>query len=114
MNSLKMTDGEIDFNGLTTGIDEFLQRLVNSLKVYNTECYYNQNLGIDITILNEIEEPNYKLQHIKEKVLSWYGDELNNFTYKLVSTSNRTIKAIFYFEHKKYKNFKKEVLINNE
>lgn len=115
MTSLKMVEGELQFDGsVVAGIEEFLQRLVNSLKIYNIECYYNENLGLDIRILNEIDEPEYKLQHIKEKVLSWYGEELNNFTYKLISTTNRTIKAIFYFEHKKYNSFEKEVLIKNE
>ena len=47
MKALKMNEGEIIF-GYVTEIDEFWQRVVNSLKIYNIECFYNESLGLDI------------------------------------------------------------------
>lgn len=47
MIAVKMEDGEWKF-GIVEGIDEFWQRVVNSLKIYDTECFYNEKLGLNI------------------------------------------------------------------
>lgn len=52
MKSIKIEDGNLEFM-YVDGIDEFWQRVVNSLKIYNTECFYNENLGLDIRLINE-------------------------------------------------------------
>ena len=41
MKSLRMKDGDIQFGEKVTGMEEFLQRWINSLKIYSNECYYN-------------------------------------------------------------------------
>ena len=111
MKSLKMKDGDIQLGGLVIGIDEFLQRWINSLKVYGIECYYNENLGLNITVINGIDDAKYKMEHIKEKTLSWYGKELEELYYEIISEKNRVITAVFYFQHKKYKNIQQEVIL---
>lgn len=111
MKSLKMKDGDIQFAGKVTGIEEFLQRWINSLKIYSIECYYNENLGLNINVINGIDDAKYKMEHIKEKTLSWYGDELEDLYYEIVSEKDRIIKAIFYFQHKKYKTIQQEVVL---
>lgn len=111
MKSLKMSDGDIQFGKEVTGIDEFLQRWVNSLKIYSSECYYNENLGLNINIINGIDDAKYKIEHIKEKTLSWFGSELDDLYYEIVSEKDRVIKAIFYFKHEKYNAIQQEVLL---
>lgn len=111
MKSLKMKDGDIQLGGLVIGIDEFLQRWINSLKVYGIECYYNENLGLDINVIDGIEDAKYKLEHIKKQTLAWYGEELDELYYEIISEDNRTIKAVFYFQHKKYKKIEQEVIL---
>ena len=40
MEAIKMDDGDIKFSRIL-GIDEFWQRVVNSLKIYSIECFYD-------------------------------------------------------------------------
>ena len=64
MKSLRMKDGDIQFGEKVTGMEEFLQRWINSLKIYSNECYYNENLGLNITVINGIVDAKYILEHI--------------------------------------------------
>lgn len=109
MKALKMENGDIHFDKKVDGLDEFLQRWINSLLVYSNECYYNENLGLNINIIDNINDSKYKLEHIKQKTLEWYSDELDDLYYELISEKERTIKAIFYFNHKRYKEIQKEI-----
>lgn len=109
MIGIKFLDGEIILNERVKGIDEFLQRWVNSLKIYSNECYYNENLGLDINIIDGIDNAKFKLEHIKARTLAWYGEELIDLYYKIISEEERMIKAIICFKHKKYGNFEKEL-----
>ena len=111
MKSLKMKDGDIQLEEKVTGMEEFLQRWINSLKIYSNECYYNENLGLNINIIDGIDDAKYKMEHIKERTFLWYGSELDDLYYEIVSEKNRIIKAIFYFQHKKYKTIQQEVLL---
>lgn len=111
MKSLKMKDGDIQFGEKAIEMNEFLQRWVNSLKIYSNECYYNENLGLNINIINGIDDTKYKMEHIKEKTLSWYGEELEDLYYEIISEKNRVITAVFYFQHKKYKDIQQEVVL---
>ena len=67
MKALKMNEGDIVF-GYVTEIDEFWQRAVNSLKIYNIECFYNESLGLDIKMIDEQKVSIYKLEHIILKI----------------------------------------------
>lgn len=71
----------------------------------------NENLGLNITVINGIDDAKYKMEHIKEKTLSWYGKELEDLYYEIISEKNRVITAVFYFQHKKYKNIQQEVVL---
>ena len=88
-------------------MEEFLQRWINSLKIYSNECYYNENLGLNITDINGIDDAKYKMEHIKEKTLSWYGKELEDLYYEIISEKNRVITAVFYFHLFPYNFFAK-------
>ena len=41
MKAIKMNDGDINFSTIS-GIEEFWQRVVNSLKIYSIECFYDE------------------------------------------------------------------------
>lgn len=109
MIGIKFLDGDIIFNEKVEGIEEFIQRWINSLKTYSNECYYNENLGLDINIIDGVDNAKFKLEHIKTKTLLWYGEELQELYYDILSQKKRNIKAIFYFKHKIYGNFKEEL-----
>ena len=114
MTSLKTNDGELQFNERVSGVEEFIQRVENTIKIFRIECYYNENLGLDIKVLNGVDDAKYKLEHIKEKLIQLFSDELNELTYELISEKNRVITAKFYFIHKKYNKFDKGVELRYE
>lgn len=109
MEAIKMIEGEIIFHERVKGLDEFLQRWVNTLKIDSSECFYNERLGLSKLILDSERSNEYKLEYIKNKTLDLYRDELDNLYYKIISQNNRTLKANFYFTHKIYKEFEKGV-----
>lgn len=111
MIAIKMSDGDLKFE-IVKGEDEFWQRLVNSLKIYNIECFYNQNLGVDISILHEQDIDEYKLEHIKEKIKEWYKKEIISIDYEIISKENRVLKAKLLITHKEYSKISKEVTIH--
>ncbi len=111
MKSINLTNGNLKFECIT-GVEEFWQRVINSLKIYSSECFYNENLGLDIKILFEQKYSEYKLEHIKDKLKEWYKNEIENISYEIISEEERTLKAKLYITHKKYSNIEREVLIS--
>ena len=91
MKAIKMNDGDINFSTIS-GIEEFWQRVVNSLKIYSIECFYDENLGLDIRIINEQDVAEYKLE--------------------IISEEERTLKAKIYITHKEHNDIEKEVIIS--
>lgn len=108
-----MLDGELQFGERVNDLEEFVQHWVNTLKIDATECFYNEHLGLDKRLIDNQKSNIYKLEHIKNKTLELYGDELNDLYYQIISEDNRILKAEFYFSHKKYKEFKKGVEISD-
>lgn len=111
MKSINLIDGNLKFE-CVSGVDEFWQRVINSLKIYSTECFYNQNLGLDIKMIYDQKYSQYKLEHIKSKLKEWYRNEIENISYEIISEEERILKAKLYITHKKYSNIEREVLIN--
>lgn len=111
MKSIKIEDGNLEFMCID-GIEEFWQRVVNSLKIYNTECFYNENLGLDIRLINEQKVSEYKLEHIVNKLREWYKSEIESIDYEIISEEERTLKAKIYITHKEYSKIEREVNIN--
>lgn len=112
MEALKMQDGEIIFGKKVDGLEEFIQRWINTLKIDASECFYNERLGISKSILFGEKSNRYKLEYLKNKTLELYRDELEDLYYKVLSENNRILRANFYFLHKIYKEFEKEVEIS--
>ena len=49
MKSLKMKDGDIQLGEKVTGMEEFLQRWMNSLKIYSNESVSYTHLTLPTT-----------------------------------------------------------------
>lgn len=113
MKALKMENGELDFK-IISGVEEFWQRVKNSLKIYANECFYNENLGIDLIIINEQDIAEYKLEHICSKLKEWYKNEILGIDYKIISEDERILKAKILIKHKEYSKIEKEVVINGK
>ena len=111
MKSIKMNAGNIEFTTIS-GIDEFWQRIVNSLKIYSNECFYDENLGLDIRMINEQEISEYKLEHICGKLKEWYRKEIEDVNYEILSEKERILKAKIKINHKKYQYIESEVIIS--
>lgn len=110
MKAIKMNDGDINFSTIS-GIEEFWQRVVNSLKIYLVECFYDENLGLDIRIINEQDVAEYKLEHICRKLQEWFRSEIESVSYQIISGEERTLKAKIYITHKEHNDIEKEVII---
>ena len=111
MKSIKMNNGNIEFTTVS-GIDEFWQRVTNSLKIYSNECFYNQNLGLDIQILHNQDIEDYKMEHITSKLQEWYKDEIESINYEIISVTDRILKARIRIIHKEYSNISKDVTVH--
>lgn len=111
MIAVKMQNGDLFFEKIR-GEEEFWQRVVNTLKIYNIECFYNQNLGVDISILHEQEVDIYKLEHIKAKIQELYKKEVVAVEYKILAKTERVLKARISILHKEYSKITKEVTIH--
>lgn len=110
MIAVNMEDGEWKF-GIVGGMDEFWQRVLNSLKIYDTECFYNEKLGLNIRMIFEQKVAEYKLEHIKGKLMEWYSKELDAVEYDIISEEGRTLRARLYLTHKKYSRIEREVTL---
>lgn len=111
MKAIKMNDGDIKFSTIS-GIEEFWQRVVNSLKIYSIECFYDEKLGLDIRIINEQDVAEYKLEHICRKLQEWFRSEIESVSYQIISEEERTLKAKIYITHKEHNDIEKEVIIS--
>jgi|GEM_PF-583724 len=112
MIGIKTIDGDIIFGERVEGLDEFVQRVVNSLSIYSDETFYDEKLGLDINVIDNQKYAVYKMEHIRDKLMNWYRAELEDLQYNIISEEERIIKANFYFKHKKYGEFNKEVTID--
>ena len=111
MKAIKMNGGDINFSTIS-GIEEFWQRVVNSLKIYSIECFYDEKLGLDIRIINEQDVAEYKLEHICRKLQEWFRSEIESVSYQIISEEERTLKAKIYITHKEHNDIEKEVIIS--
>lgn len=108
MKELILENGNITF--LTSdGIEGFENRLLNAIQIFSVETYWNILTGISFDVISS-NESFYKLEHIKSKILEWYGDEINTLDYKEISINNGRIKAVLVYSYKGT-NIENEVII---
>lgn len=100
MLGIKVNDGNLEF-GTVSGIEEFEQRIVNALQVFSVETYWDTTKGISFDVITSKDE-NYKLQHIKKKLLEWYSSEITGVKYEKISKENDILTAVLIYQHKKY------------
>ena len=101
MKAIKMTDGNLEF-ALVEGIEEFEQRIKNSLNIFSVETYWDITKGISFDVISS-KDGNYKLQHIKKKLFEWYGEELLKLEYEKITKTGSLVTAVLKYVHKKYK-----------
>lgn len=100
MKALKMADGNLEFS-IIEGTEEFEQRIVNSLQVFSVETYWDITKGISYDVISA-KDINYKLEHIKSKLLEWYGEELSDLRYSSIKQKDNIVEAVLEYTHKEY------------
>lgn len=107
MKELIFEDGDISFIVSET-IGGFENKMVNALQIFSCETFYDQNNGLNFDVITS-NQTEYKLEHIKSKLLEWYGNELEDLKYKNVRLVDKVVKATLEYSHKTLGNNESEV-----
>lgn len=109
MKELIFNNGDMTFLVSET-IDGFENKMVNALQIFSCETFYNLNNGINFDVISS-NQTEYKLEHIKSKLLEWYGDEIEDLVYKNIKLINNVVKATLEYKHKTLGTTESEVSI---
>lgn len=109
MKELILNDGDLSFE-LNEEILGFENKLKNALQIYGVECFYNITNGLNFDIISS-NQSNYKLQHIKAKILEWFYDEIDTLEFKNIRIVNKVLKVTILYSHKKLGKIESEVTI---
>ena len=109
MKELIFDDGDLTFQTDNTIIG-FENKLVNALQIYGVETFYDINKGLNFDVISS-NQTNYKVQHIKEKLLEWYGNELETLEIKEVKVVGKVAKVKIVYKHKTLGENESEVAI---
>ncbi|MEG2347288.1 MAG: hypothetical protein RSB50_06360 [Cetobacterium sp.] len=109
MQELMFNDGNLEFT-TDSGIRGFENKLVNSILIFGIETFYNNNAGMNFDVISS-NQTEYKLEHIKNKLLEWYSEELESLEYKDIRIIGKVVKATLEYSHKTLGKNTKEVVI---
>lgn len=109
MKELILKNGDLDFTTDNTIIG-FENKLVNSLQVFGVETFWDTGKGLNFTIIAS-NQSEYKLSHIKSKLLEWYKDELKDIYYSETKIIGKVVKARLKYTHKIFGESESEVVI---
>lgn len=109
MKELMLENGDLTFQTDDT-IEGFENKMINALQIYGVETFYDINKGLNFDVISS-NQTNYKVQHIKAKLLEWYGNELNSLEIKQVKIVGKVAKVKMIYEHKTLGKNESEVVI---
>lgn len=109
MKELMFDDGNLSFQTDDT-ILGFENKLVNALQIYGVETFYDINKGLNFDVISS-NQTNYKIQHIKAKILEWFKDELESLEIKEVKIVGKVAKVKMTYSHKTLGKNESEVVI---
>lgn len=98
MKELIFDNGNLSFE-LDNSIIGFENKLINALQIYGVETFYNLANGLNFNIITS-NQTNYKLQHIKSKILEWFSDEIDFLEFTEVKIVGKIVKARLKYKHK--------------
>lgn len=100
MKALLMPDGNLNFK-LIQGIEEFEQRILNSLNIYSVETFWDTTKGVNFSVISS-RESDYKLEHLRNKLVEWFGNEASFSKILNKHKVGKTIKGTIQYNHKIY------------
>lgn len=109
MKELMFDNGNLSFE-INSEILGFENKLINALQIYGVECFYNIANGLNFDIISS-NQSNYKLQHIKAKILEWFSDEIDTLEFKNIRIVNKILKVTILYSHKTLGKIESEVTI---
>lgn len=109
MKELMFNDGDLTFQTDST-IVGFENKIVNALQMYGVETFYDINKGLNFDVISS-NQTNYKVQHIKSKLLEWFGEELDSLEVKEVKVVGKVAKVKMTYKHKTLGENESEVVI---
>lgn len=109
MKELIFNDGDLTFQTDST-IVGFENKIVNALQIYGVETFYDINKGLNFDVISS-NQTNYKVQHIKSKLLEWFGEELDSLEVKEVKVVGKVAKVKMTYKHKTLGENESEVVI---
>lgn len=109
MKELMFNDGDLTFQTDETIIG-FENKMVNALQIYGVETFYDINKGLNFDVISS-NQTNYKVQHIKSKLLEWFGEELESLEVKEIKVVGKVAKVKILYKHKTLGENESEVAI---
>lgn len=109
MKELILNDGDITFTVDDT-ITGFENKLVNSLQIFGVETFWDTGKGLNFNIIAS-NQTEYKLSHIRVKLLEWYKDELEELVFTDIKIVGKVVKAKMKYIHKTFGKDEREVII---
>lgn len=109
MKELMFNDGDLTFQTDETIIG-FENKMLNALQIYGIETFYDINKGLNFDVISS-NQTNYKVQHIKSKLLEWFGEELESLEVKEVKIVGKVAKVKISYKHKNLGENESEVIL---
>lgn len=109
MKELTFEDGNLSFE-IDNTVTGFENKLTNALQIYGIETFYNLSNGLNFDVISS-NQVNYKLQHIKSKVLEWFSDEIDFLEFTEIKIVGKIVKARLKYKHKTLGDVESEVEI---
>lgn len=98
MKELIFNDGNLDYV-TSDSIEGFENKVTNALLIFGVETFYNTNLGLKFDIISS-NQTEYKLEHIKNKLLEWFKNEIKTLEYTDIKIVGKVVKATLSYDHK--------------
>lgn len=109
MKELIFENGNLTFETDET-IVGFENKMANALQIYGVETFYDINNGLNFDIISS-NQTNYKVQHIKSKLMEWFKNELDSLEIKEVKVVGKVAKVKISYSHKTLGKNEIEVII---
>ena len=100
MKALYMPNGNLQFRTISN-LEMFDQKIKNSLGIFSVETFWDTRKGLNFNVMSS-RLGNYKLEHMRNKLIEWYGEEADFSEVKNKKKVGSTMYGTIQYIHKIY------------